>query len=329
MGRFRRTRALLLLLALIAGVVAPCQPFADPVAVAATGSGGLAFVSHRDGDGEIFTVGGNGRGRRQLTFSDRVYDGNPNWSPDGKRIVFARDPYLQLGGTGLRIDTSPRSARATRGRPGIFTMRPGGSDKTRLTKSGYDPAWSPDGQWIAFTGRFLGNYDIFLMRPDGTGLTQLTDDDEHDEYPTWSPDGTRIAFVRSTLREIDTGLRIPFPELVVLIVDGSGKQAIASDLIALLPDWSPDGTRLAVVAYDRSPFQDSAVSDIFTMRPDGSERINLTGDVDTLVRDPSWSPNGQLIAYAGETDVFVMDADGTGKRLLIRDAEDPDWRPAT
>jgi len=57
------------------------------------------------------------------------------------------------------------------------------------------PMWSPDGKKIAFTTNRDGNYEIYLMNNDGTGLTNLSKHAAQDTSPTWSPDGKKIAFV--------------------------------------------------------------------------------------------------------------------------------------
>ncbi|MBN1382122.1 MAG: PD40 domain-containing protein [Deltaproteobacteria bacterium] len=72
-------------------------------------------------------------------------------------------------------------------------------ERTRVTDSGEagdgQPAWKPDGRKIAFTSNRSGNYDIWTVNPDGTGLIRLTTSDMDEKYPSWSPDGTKIAYV--------------------------------------------------------------------------------------------------------------------------------------
>ena len=66
-----------------------------------------------------------------------------------------------------------------------------------MTKDGGNdgwPTWAPDGGRIAFESDRSGNWDIWVMNPDGTGLTNLTQSPEDELYPAWSPDGKKIAF---------------------------------------------------------------------------------------------------------------------------------------
>jgi dipeptidyl aminopeptidase/acylaminoacyl peptidase len=59
----------------------------------------------------------------------------------------------------------------------------------------YNPTWSADGQWIAFTSERAGSADVYRVRPDGTGLERLTDSPAYDDQTAWSPDGREVVFV--------------------------------------------------------------------------------------------------------------------------------------
>jgi TolB protein len=96
----------------------------------------------------------------------------------------------------------------------------------------YQPAWSPDGEWLAFPANFGGNIDIYRIHPDGSGLEKVTDTPWPllESEPTWSPDGNRIAFTTNNQNE-DTF------DLYVINFDGTGLRKLVSN--AIEPDWSP------------------------------------------------------------------------------------------
>ena len=108
---------------------------------------------------------------------------DPAWSPNGRAIAFQgrdRDDLLR-----------------------IFVAAPTGNDLRRLTDAtGGDEgeagaAWSPDGRWIAFASDADGDFDIYVVRTDGSGYRKLTDNAVGDDSPSWSPDGTRLVLART------------------------------------------------------------------------------------------------------------------------------------
>jgi Tol biopolymer transport system component len=104
-------------------------------------------------------------GLRLLTTGE-VNDGFPSWSPDARRLVFRTASAL---GKGLRI------LDLTTGQTTVPT------DSSYIDNF---PSWSPDGSTIAFTRNMQGNYDIFTIRPDGSGLQRLTTDPGNDAHST-------------------------------------------------------------------------------------------------------------------------------------------------
>ncbi|NUP99309.1 MAG: PD40 domain-containing protein [Armatimonadetes bacterium] len=184
----------------------------------------IAYATGQGGQFDVWVMNIDGTARRQLTF-DQAVDTTPAWSPDGRRIVFVSDRTgnndiwsVSADGSGLQQLTSFPSDEGTpsyspdgsrialasnqdRSNFDIWTMDADGGNLTQLTRkvdadgniSDGAPAWSPDGQTIAFE-RWDGNWDIYRIAVDGTGLQRLTDAAEHDGDPTFSPDGTTIAF---------------------------------------------------------------------------------------------------------------------------------------
>ena len=176
--------------------------------------------------------------------------------------------------------------------------------------------FSPDGSQIAFVSDRDGDYEIFVMNIDGTGVVQLTHNDTDDWGGFWSPDGTLIAFNRDF--DGDT-------EIFVMNADGTGVvQLTHNDTDDWGGLWSPDGTRIAFGRY-----LDDDNSEIFIMNADGSDPLQLT-DSDYLEFSASWSPDGTRIAFDsdrdGDFEIFVMNADGTGVVQLTHN-HSLDWAP--
>jgi Tol biopolymer transport system component len=183
----------------------------------------------------------------------------------------------------------------------------------------YSPAWSPDGQKIAFdsnrefsSGREWDH--IIVMNADGSGQTQLTSGEFHDGWPAWSPDGGTIAF---------TSNRSGRNEIHVMNSDGSGVTQL-TNIGARAPSWSPDGTRIAFNSG-------STTNDVFVMNADGSEVTQLTTGPSGN-GNPAWSPDGTKIAFESGRDgisshIYVMNPDGSGVTQLTFGSQ-PDYHSA-
>jgi Tol biopolymer transport system component len=174
----------------------------------------IAFVSARHGNPEIYVMNADGSGQTRLT-NNTNNDRLPVWSPDGSTIAFndIDDIYL-IGASGGGVTNLTNGALnsggpiawAPDGQRLAFANYPArihvinvdGTDLTHLTANGggYSPRWSPDGERIAFFSHRDGNFEVYVMNGDGTGLaTNLSNHVADDRHPVWSPDGTRIAFL--------------------------------------------------------------------------------------------------------------------------------------
>jgi Tol biopolymer transport system component len=114
-----------------------------------------------------------------------------SWSPDGSRIVtqtisdgVGQLIVLDSDGAGQRQITRVPQSTPTFAPGGIFPVMRGA----------VTPAWSPDGEWISFASNHQGNYDIYLIRPDGSGMTRITDSPRHELSVGWGP----IARIRAS-----------------------------------------------------------------------------------------------------------------------------------
>ena len=181
---------------------------------------------------------------------------------------------------------------------------------------------------IVFASNRDGDWNIYSMDVNGNNLLQLTDHEKSDTDPACSPDGRRIAF-RSE-RDFK-------PDLYVMDRDGNNVIRFTNDNdFESRPSWSPDGTRIAFSAFRFLVGN----SEIYVMDAEGNDPINLTKhEMDDVV--PSWSPDGSQIAFSSKPadviaaaafNIFVMNADGKGRRNLTGDTNltnsfNPTWSP--
>jgi Tol biopolymer transport system component len=261
----------LALLTLLAGVLAAVPGPHDAARATVAGENGrIAFARYAGGSlEEVLLVSPASGLTVNLTDDPATGDTAPAWSPDGTRVAFQRSGPTE----------------------GIWTMDATGGDLAFVphTEDGFQPTWSPDGGWIAFSRHGGGDAELWMVRTDGSDLTQLTANAVDDREASWSPDGTRIAFSREGAGGTT--------RIVVLALGGGGQVAVTpAGGFDQAPDWSPDGKRLA---FNR--FLPGEGNRVFTVAPNGKALTQRTfGGGPTGFNDvhPSWSPDGTRIAFA-------------------------------
>jgi TolB protein len=255
----------------------------------------------------------------------------------------------------------------------LYVMNADGSHQRRLT-SGHpdssstagiyyelDPAWSPNGQRIAFASwRDGGRSHIFVVDASGKNTTQLTSGSQPDSHPTWSPDGAQIAFTRGKsglievmnadgthIHQISAGAAagsagdpawspngrwiaydLETPGLTARALwlvhpDGSGRhRLISGSATAISPTWSPDSRRIAFSSDNGSPSSTLAVYEINV----SGHGLQLVARPDQAAIEPAWSPDGKLIAFS--TDGAITTVDFNGNSTPLTDPKNNDTSPA-
>jgi TolB protein len=182
----------------------------------------------------------------------------------------------------------------------LFISRADGTEERPLlpaTSLDYNPAWSPDGQWIAFTSERNGSADLYRVRPDGTGLERLTDSPAFDDQAAFSPDGSEVVFVTTRVEGN--------ADLWILDIRTHKAKALTSGPGGdFRPAWSPDGKWIAfssdrgsTLPQGHGRWEHLQIVDIYLVRPDGSglKRITEHGN---FCGSPKWTADSnQLVAY--------------------------------
>jgi Tol biopolymer transport system component len=165
-------------------------------------------------------------------------------------------------------------------------MNADGSNPLNLTKNpGQDsaPAWSADGQHLAFQSNRDGNNEIYISSSDGKHQVRLTHNSLSDTAPTWSPYGDELAFTR-TLADGNS-------EVFTMNIQGQNQVNITnSPAKDYAPSWSPDGTKILFTSFGREENQE--VPWLYTVQSHGGSAI-LWGRGE----QGSWSPDGKFIVY--------------------------------
>lgn len=278
----------------------------------------IAYMGNQGGDWDLYLLDVQRGLHWRLTQTPRSDERFPDWSPDGRWLMFAADrspdvAYDDFNLHRIRADGSQRQALP------LWREMPG------FSETGAD--WAPDGTAVAFfAGVDSYGYNLFIADPAGESFVPVTAGDGTFAQPAWSPDGRYLLLMGDFNRQLDLYLM----DISAGYADAATNMQRLTPLVAdaFYPAWSPDGQQI-VFAADFLNGQDIFVMTLATRQV---ERLTDTAFNDT---QPAWSPDGRWIAFAsdrgGHYDLYRMRPDGSDlRRLTWRDDLDdlaPDWRP--
>lgn len=218
--------------------------------------------------------------------------------------------------------TSPRE-----GNNEIYIMDTKGKNLRNLTNHpalDWQPAFSPDGQWMAFVSNRSGTNRIYLMNRNHNELRPLTIHlaSNGDFDPDWSPDGQWIAFTSK-----QPGVPTPTNHIYKINVNTGDPQQLTDTGYNRFPKWSPDGDRILFYSARKEG------NDLFVMKANG-KGLRRVRQRRFGGSSPTWSPDGKQIAYemtdlAGQ-GIYIMTAEGQNNRRITREntwAYNPAWSP--
>jgi Tol biopolymer transport system component len=256
----------------------------------------IAFTSERNGSGEadLYRVHVDGSGLERLT-DDPALDDQAAFSPDGNQIAFVSTRGAHNASIWI-LDLKTRKARNLTGAQAL--------QAAAGKMNGYfRPAWSPDGQWIAFSSD--RNFDfkphvfpdpawehpqelsIYLIHPDGSGLRSLTPAGASDGSPKWSPDGKRIVFyelptAHTFAARVYAQAMVTSQIVSVDVATGARVEETSGPGLKVQPQYlSADRIGYLVKAGPNAGLA-------FTKGAPG---------VEGSLRNPAWSPDGKQVVY--------------------------------
>jgi len=196
----------------------------------------LAFTSSDPSNApdDTFTMDLDGSNQVNLTKTPKYHEEGADFSPDGSQICFSSGGF---------VDSKPVS--------GIYLMNADGSDPTLLIEEGAECDWSPDGTKIAFyrTDDKTGDFEVYAINADGSGLTNLTSNSVGDYKPRWSPDGEKIVFQSDREGDYDIYTMDADGSDVARVTTDSGSQV--TQVHDMYPDWQPVFTRKVVAVPEK------------------------------------------------------------------------------
>jgi Tol biopolymer transport system component len=284
-------------------------------AVAPDGQRIVYTVLRDEGGSDFWLIAPDGSNGRQLLACPGAACSQPVWSPDGQRIIYER-----------RNIPAPGSPAGT---PRLWWLSPVSGETVAVFQDsqwlGLGARFSPDGRWISYVSPLNQEVQAYHL---ASGRTVLIPS-KTGEPAAWSPDGdallvTEIQFQGERFSVYIFSTDLESTELTNL----SGDLEVNDGL----PVWSPDG---AWIVFGRKIPRAPMGTQLWLMRPDGSDTIALTNNADIHYGQPAWSPNSGTLAFqyyilaepGAEPGIGLVDIESGELREIAAPGVQPSWLP--